>query len=113
MTEELKTEICECIKDAVARVVLYETNNATTRNFATAEANIQLDKFVIYGSICSYEVICDETNNPEDVVDDNMLILDAKFKQNIEDDWTWFTFTFGPQILDYVEEKEKEEKKKN
>ena len=104
-TSELKTEICECIKGAVARVVMYEANNAITRNFAAAEANIQLDRFVIANSICSYEVICDESNNPEDVVDSHKLVLDAKFKQNIADDWTWFTFTFGPQTMDYVEKK--------
>jgi hypothetical protein len=109
MPSELKTEICECIKGAVARVVMYETNNATTRNFAAAEANIQLDRFVIANSICSYEVICDESNNPEDVIDDNKLILDAKFKQNPDDDWTWFTFTFGPQIMDFVEKKKKQD----
>lgn len=106
LSSELKTEICECIKGAVARVVMYEPNNATTRNFAAAEANIQLDRFVIANSICSYEVICDESNNPEDVVDSHKLVLDAKFRQNIEDDWTCFTFTFGPQILDYVEKKQ-------
>lgn len=104
-TSELKNEICECIKGAVARAVMYEANNATTRNFAAAEANIQLDRFVIANSICSYEVICDESNNPEEVVDSHKLVLDAKFKQNIADDWTWFTFTFGPQTMDYVEKK--------
>lgn len=59
-----------------AKYLLFELNNASTRSYAVNVFDPILRNVAGLGGIYAYKVICDETNNTPDIIDQNRLIVD-------------------------------------
>lgn len=77
------------LRDA-ARWHVFENNTAYERNQITLQFNAFLDKILTAGGIQKYEVICDNTNNTQDVIENHQLYVTVKI---------WPTFTQETIIL--------------
>lgn len=60
----------------IANQYLFEFNNDGTRTAFTTAVNSILDAVQAGNGITDYEVICDETNNPQSVIDSNGFVAD-------------------------------------
>jgi len=67
----LETTISEAVK-----YLLFELNNASTRSYAASMVDPILRNICGEGGIYSYRVVCDESNNPADIIDNNQLVMD-------------------------------------
>ena len=53
-----------------------------TRRALKAECELYLEKFVEQHVICEYKVVCDDKNNPIDIIDQNRLQLDIFLRKS-------------------------------
>lgn len=60
-----------------SKYLLFELNNATTRAYAVNLIEPLLRYVAGAGGVYSYKVVCDETNNTADIVDQNLLVIDV------------------------------------
>ena len=65
------------LRDA-ARWHVFENNTAYERNQITLQFNAFLDKILTAGGIQKYEVICDNSNNPQEVIENHQLYVTVK-----------------------------------
>jgi hypothetical protein len=81
-------EMSDKISDILTSYV-YENNNIETRKFITEQCNDVL-KDILFAD---FKVVCDESNNTDDIIDRNMLKCDIAFKFNIDDEFTIRRYT--------------------
>ncbi len=62
-------------------MVLFEFNDDLTRAFFKESVNPFLDGIKDLGEIVDYQVVCDETNNTEEIVSNNQFIADIYYKK--------------------------------
>lgn len=60
-----------------SKYLLFELNNATTRAYAVNLIEPLLRYVAGAGGVYSYKVVCDETNNTADIVDQNLLVINV------------------------------------
>lgn len=64
----------------VARNTLFEVNNAGTRATFVAQCDKILSKIVSQNGLSEYKIICDESNNPITVVEQNQFVAEVLIK---------------------------------
>jgi len=62
---------------------VFEFNDATTRSAIKSKMQNILDPMVSNGSLVSYTLICDETNNPQTVINQRQLKVDLTIVPNL------------------------------
>ena len=92
----LNTTISEII-----RPYLFKNNNTSTRSAVVNTIIPVLRNAVAAGGLTEYSVVCDETNNPETVVNSNGLVVDVSFRptQSIQRVKINFTAKSGSQSV--------------
>lgn len=63
-----------------ARALIFEFNDASTRSFAKLQVDAYLTEIQRLGGITEFAVVCDSTNNTEQVVSNNELVIDVFVK---------------------------------
>lgn len=83
----------------IIREYMFRINNATNRSALTSAINSILRRMVAAGALTGFSVICDETNNPENIIAENRLICDARlqFPLSIQDVALRFQTSSGTQ----------------
>jgi len=64
----------------IASAILFNNNTSTTRALFKLEAENLLSRIEAQGGLTEYSVICDETNNPDQVVESKTFVADVKVK---------------------------------
>ncbi len=64
----------------LANAVLFEFNNEQSRNLFTLQAEGLLSRIQSQGGLTEFSVVCDETNNPQQVVDSKTFVADVRVK---------------------------------
>ena len=77
---------------SIVRSFFYEPNDEETREKVTRRVNELLYPLVDLGIVFEANVICDETNNTEEIINSNSLKVSFKVKVN-ESDETVKTFS--------------------
>lgn len=67
----------------IAKPYLFGVNNAYTRSQLSTEVTRFLNRVVSQDGISEFRVICDETNNPQEVIDNNEMILDIEIRPTL------------------------------
>jgi hypothetical protein len=62
---------------------VFEFNDATTRSAIKSKMQNILDPMISNGSLVSYTLICDETNNPQTVINQRQLKVDLTIVPNL------------------------------
>lgn len=74
---------------------LLTINNQNFRHIATNDINYILYKFQSLGEIEKFSVICDESNNPISVIDDNNVKIDICIKPlTYIDEWIYIPISY-------------------
>jgi phage tail sheath protein FI len=76
-------ELLEFLKDSIheaSQEHLFEYNDATLRKSFRDWIEYCADQYVENGSITEYKVVCDETNNPPSVIENNEFVADVYVK---------------------------------
>jgi len=77
----------------IARSILFEINDATTRSRFTLAASTVLNTVKAQRGITDYRIICDETNNPPELVQARIFVADILVKPTIAINYVRITFT--------------------
>jgi phage tail sheath protein FI len=77
----------------IARSVLFEQNDASTRLRFKSVASSFLDRIVGQRGITDFKVICDETNNTTELVEANYFIADVLVKPTTSINYVRITLT--------------------
>lgn len=77
----------------IARSILFEINDAETRQKFTSVVEGVLDDIQGQRGITDYRVICDETNNPPSLVQARVFVADVLVKPTIAINYIRITFT--------------------
>jgi len=77
----------------IARSILFEINDATTRARFTLAASTVLETVKGQRGITDYRIICDETNNPPQLVQARIFVADILVKPTIAINYVRITFT--------------------
>lgn len=77
----------------IARSILFEINDATTRARFTLAATTVLEQVRGKRGITDYRIICDETNNPPELVQARVFVADILVKPTIAINYVRITFT--------------------
>lgn len=64
----------------VANEVLFEKNTSNTRLQFTTRAELILDRIVAGGGLSEFSVVCDASNNPQEVIDAKAFVADISVK---------------------------------
>lgn len=64
----------------VANAVLFEKNTSDTRLQFTTRAELILDRIVAGGGLSEFSVVCDASNNPQEVIDAKAFVADISVK---------------------------------
>lgn len=64
----------------LANAVLFETNTPETRSLFVLQAEGLLSRIQSQGGLTEYSVVCDETNNSQQVVDSKTFVADVRVK---------------------------------
>lgn len=67
----------EALDKIIAKTVLFEFNDEATREKFSDEVR---DILLTDDDITTFKVVCDETNNPETVIENNELVADIYLK---------------------------------
>jgi len=78
---------------ATARGVMFEVNDTITRGLFTNSANGFLQVIKAGRGLYDYKVICDETNNPAQVLDANQFVADIYIKPTKSINYVKITIT--------------------
>ena len=76
---------------------VFEFNDATTRSAIKSKIQNLLDPMVSNGALVSYVLICDETNNPQSVINQRQLKVDLTIVPNLP--VKSITLTFSISLL--------------
>lgn len=77
----------------VARAILFEQNDSSTRSRFKIAAESFLDRIVGQRGIAEYKVICDESNNTPEVVESNLFVADVLIKPITSVNYVTITLT--------------------
>lgn len=77
----------------IARSILFEINDASTRARFTLAATTVLEQVRGKRGITDYRIICDETNNPPELVQARIFVADILVKPTIAINYVRITFT--------------------
>ncbi|MBM3911056.1 MAG: hypothetical protein FJ356_05350 [Thaumarchaeota archaeon] len=77
----------------IARSILFEINDATTRARFALAATTVLEQVRGQRGITDYRIICDETNNPPELVQARVFVADILVKPTIAINYVRITFT--------------------
>lgn len=77
----------------IARSILFEINDATTRARFTLAASTVLETVKGQRGITDYRIICDETNNTPQLVQSRIFVADVLVKPTIAVNYVRITFT--------------------
>lgn len=75
-----------------AKYLLFELNNASTRNYAVNIFEPILRYVAGAGGIYSYSIVCDETNNTADIIDQNLMVCTIMVAPAKSIDWIRLDF---------------------
>ena len=78
---------------AIARDTLFEVNNNTTRASFVAQADRVLRNIQNLQGLSEYKIVCDETNNPVDIVEANQFYAEILVKPLTSINFITITFT--------------------
>jgi phage tail sheath protein FI len=79
--------------EALAKGVLFEINDATTRSGFLSTINSYLNEIQSQQGITDFLVICDETNNTPDIIDRNEFVAELFIKPTRSINYVTVTFT--------------------
>jgi hypothetical protein len=85
--DEMSNKISDILK-----YYSYEDNNIETRKFITEKCNDVLKDI----PFADFNVVCDESNNTFDVIDNNMIKLDIAYRFNKGDEFTVRQYSVRP-----------------
>jgi hypothetical protein len=77
----------------VARAVLFEQNDSSTRSRFKIAAEGFLDRIVGQRGITEYKVICDESNNTPELIEANYFVADILIKPVTSVNYVTITLT--------------------
>ncbi len=77
----------------VARAILFEQNDSSTRSRFKIAAEGFLDRIVGQRGIAEYKVICDESNNTPEVIEANLFVADVLIKPVTSVNYVTITLT--------------------
>lgn len=77
----------------VARAILFEQNDSSTRSRFKIAAEGFLDRIVGQRGIAEYKVVCDESNNTPEVVEANLFVADVLIKPTTSVNYVTITLT--------------------
>ena len=64
----------------IANAVLFEKNTSDTRLQFTTRAQLILDRIVAGGGLTEFSVVCDSSNNPQEIIDAKAFVADISVK---------------------------------
>ncbi len=64
----------------VANAVLFEKNTIDTRLQFTTRAELILNKILAGGGLSDFSIVCDESNNPQEIIDAKSFVADISVK---------------------------------
>lgn len=68
----------EIAVDNALKDFVFEYNNATTRATIVSKITPYFNNMQLSGAIESYNIVCDETNNTADIIEEDILIVDTE-----------------------------------
>lgn len=71
------------VEDAISELAdefLFENNNKTTRSLFSSSVGSYLSRLKGQGAMYDYKVVCDESNNTPEVIDNNEMVCDIYIK---------------------------------
>ncbi len=87
---------------AFARQILFERNTTTTRQIFINQAQSVLEEVRSEDAISEFNIICDETNNPEDTVNAGVFVADIFIKPYKAINFIKLTFTNTAQTTQII-----------
>ena len=88
---------------SVARNVLFELNDATTRNSFFTTVNAYLGEVQAKRGVTDYLVVCDETNNTPEVIDRNEFVAEIYVKPARSINYITITFVATKTGVSFAE----------
>ena len=84
-SEQLAPEICSLddVKEhleELGKVALFELNDEATRRVFTEQATALMDTAYSLGIVGVYMVVCNESNNPPEVINNNEFVADIYYQ---------------------------------
>lgn len=86
---------CCIVIDNIVKSIIYEYNDARTRLYVSKMLNETLTYF---NSSSTFWIVCDESNNPPEVVDENKLIIYFFKKTNYSAEYNFRALEIGPNM---------------
>ena len=77
----------------VARAILFEQNDSSTRSRFKIAAEGFLDRIVGQRGIAEYKVVCDESNNTPEIIEANTFVADVLIKPTTSVNYVTITLT--------------------
>jgi hypothetical protein len=77
----------------VARAILFEQNDSSTRSRFKIAAEGFLDRIVGQRGIAEYKVVCDESNNTPEIIEANAFVADVLIKPTTSVNYVTITLT--------------------
>ena len=77
----------------IARAILFEINDVETRSQFILAASTVMDQVQGQRGITDYRIICDESNNPPQIVQSRLFVADILVKPTIAVNYVRITFT--------------------
>ena len=82
-----------------------EVNDIVTRKSITS----QVDEFLESIEINDYEIVCNDTNNPAKLIDENKLLLEVYIQYSEGDEYKKYGFEYSREGVDFSELNKMEE----
>lgn len=82
----------------IAKPYLFGVNNAYTRSQLATEVSRFLNRVVTQDGISEYRVICDETNNPQEVIDNNEMVIDIEIRPTLSVNYITINITASRNV---------------
>jgi len=86
----------------LAKPYIFEPNDKKTRTHLAATITKYLDTLYCDRRIFDFTVVCDETNNPQEVIDRNELKADVAIQQSKSSDYIYIPLHIKPTIPKFV-----------
>ena len=98
----MSKKIEEMIKVDTSRMMgnfVFEMNNIESRKFITTH----IDKFLKSLDINDYEIVCNDTNNPAKMIDENKLLVEIYIQYQDGDEYKKYAFVMSRNGADFSE----------
>lgn len=94
--EQLKGFVNTCVGEYLERY-LFEPNDEETWSHITYGITDFFKELYAHKTITGFSVCCDQTNNPPQAVDKNILRVDVRFQPSVSTEYIWLKFVLQPE----------------